>query len=268
MKECTPSYAFYKSEAKALQKAATAGEPWALACLAPIGIRDRKSVTRMSCFKAVARGLKKDEREIAFNEQLIAKYARFNVLKEYWSSPYEGWYTQRRFQLQFDAIVHALRDGVPLAQAAALRCIDFEKFHFSSLLFSRVSMVIRVRKLPSYNNLQAPGSLIDMTWFQGVENMQRMNLRGAKFYGVLCDPAIQPGAHCYNADFSGSDLRDVDFRCSYLRGSSFIGTNLQGADFRNANIYQCNFTGAKGQFIAGEVDPEDWIVEPRSKHKP
>jgi len=229
--------------------------------------REVRSVNYTTCLESLASGYGSTYRSIAFEERLISKYISHSFKKGFWKNPFDGSYQRGRFLLQFDAIVETLRDGVPLAKAAERREIDFAKFHFSNLLFSKVSTVLSIKKLPDFSRIEAPGSLIESSWLQDVESLSEANFKDAKFYNITCDPIVRPGVNCYRADFSGADLRGADFRDSYLRGSFFKRALLEGADFRNSNIYECNFTGAKGQFVTGFVENSEWFVEPVKKHK-
>lgn len=198
--------------------------------------------------------------EITAEEQMISRYAQHSYAQGYWKRPYEAKFRRARFLLQFDALIECLRDQVPLAVAANKRDVDFGGFHFSGLLFSRVNQVLERKKLPDFSHLQAPGSLVH--WLLDVKSFNSSNFRDAKFYSVSADPLVQPGASCWMADFSKADLRGADLPGSYLRGAQFFCANLDGVDLRNANIFECNFTGAKGAFVSGNVSDDDWDVGP------
>lgn len=258
----TPSLSVFKSDAAIMLREFRKGCPVAAKRLSHTKSFRSGNVKLGTCLRVIAREYGITYKEIAAEEQMIFNYTKHCYAQGYWKQPYDGQFRRARFELQFDALIECLRDQVPLAVAAIKRDIDFSGFHFSSLLFSRIHQVLERKKLPDFSHLQAPGSLVHWHWLLDVQNFNRSNFNNAKFYSVTADPLVRPGASCWMADFSNADLRGADFRGSYLRGASFFRAKLDGVDFRNANIYECNFTGAEGVFVSGNVPDHDWDIGP------
>lgn len=258
----TPSLSAFKSDAAVLLRDFRDGCPDAAKRLAWYSSRAKKEIKLATCLRTIAKEYETTYEEITAEEQMIFKYAQHSYAQGYWRQPYSGVFRRARFLLQFDALIECLRDQVPLAVAANKRKVDFSGFHFSSLLFSRISQVLARKKLPDFSNLQAPGSLVHWHWVLDVKNFKNSNFRDAKFYSMSVDPLVLPGVNCWMADFDNADLTGADFRGSYLRGASFCSAKLEGVDFRNANIFECNFTRAQGAFVSGNVPDDDWDVGP------
>lgn len=268
----TPSLSAFKADAKRLRKDALNACPQALNLLALHGFSvaeqsGRQSVKLSVCQRVLAASYGYEYQALQLNDHLISKYIAHCHNRGYWSNPYSCSFSRPRFFLQVEALTDALRRDVPLAEAASKRGIDFAGFHFSDLLFSRIATLVQADTPPNFNGIIAPSALIESGWLYDVENLRGANLRDVKFYSVTVDPVVRPGAHCFQADFSYSDLRGADFRRSYLRGSLFVGANLDGADFRNSTLSECDFTGAMGEYRIEKVDPSDWIVEPIGRFK-
>ncbi|WP_460114573.1 pentapeptide repeat-containing protein [Pseudomonas sp. H3_G03] len=258
----TPSLSAFKSDAAVLLRDFRDGCPDATKRLARYSSRPKTEINLATCLRAIAREYETTYEEITAEEQLISRYAQHSYAQGYWRQPYSGEFRRARFLLQFDALIECLRDQVPLAVAAKKRNVDFSGFHFSSLLFSRISLVLDRKKLPDFSNLQAPESLVHSHWILDVKSFRKSDFRDAKFYSISVDPLVLPGVNCWMADFDNADLTGADFRGSYLRGASFCSANLEGVDFRNANIFECNFTRAQGAFVSGNVPDDDWDVGP------
>lgn len=259
----TPSLSAFRSDAAFLLRDFRGGCPDAARRLSRYSSRSKKEINLAACLRTIAREYETTYEEITAEEQMISRYAQHSYAQGYWRQPYSGVFRRARFLLQFDALIECLRDQVPLADAANKRNVDFSGFHFSSLLFSRISRVLARKKLPDFSNLQAPGSLVHWHWVLDVKSFKNSNLSDAKFYSTSVDPLVLPGVNCWMADFDNADLTGADFRGSYLRGASFCSAKLEGVDFRNANIFECNFTRAKGAFVSGNVPDDDWGIGPK-----
>jgi len=264
----TPSLSAFKSDAAVLLRDFRDGCPDATNRLARYSPRPKTEIKLATCLRTIAREYETTYEEITAEEQLISRYAQHSYAQGYWRQPYSGEFRRARFLLQFDALIECLRDQVPLAVAANKRNVDFSGFHFSSLLFSRISQVLARKKLPDFSNLQAPGSLVHWHWVLDVKSFKNSNLSDAKFYSTSVDPLVLPGVNCWMADFDSADLTGADFRGSYLRGASFCSAKFEGVDFRNANIFECNFTRAQGAFVGGNVPDDDWDVGPKGLIEP
>lgn len=259
----TPSLAAFKSDAAVLLHDLRSGCRSALDRAIRAQLISSGPVNRAICLRIVAKEYDLTYQKIAARDRMISRYADHCFSQGFWREPYEGVFRRARFLLQFDALVECLRDQVPLAVAADKRRVDFSGFHFSSLLFSRIGLVLKRKKVPDFSYLQAPGSLVHYDWFQDVQKASHSNFSNAKFYSITADPVVQPGAYGWEADFSYADLRGVDLRGAYLRGACFLGAKVEGADLRNANINECIFTGAKGAFVGGEILYHNWDVGPK-----
>lgn len=262
----TPSLAAFKADAKRLLKDAENACPKALDFLLRHGFTAAahggcKSLKLSDCQHALAASYGYEYQALQHNDHLISKYIAYCYEHGYWSKPFSCDFNRGRFFLQFEALSDSLREDVPLAKAARKRGVDFANFHFSNLIFSRIAASLDVNAPPIFSDIEAPGALIEDSWLYDVDSLKGANLRDAKFYSVTVDPAIRPGAHCFQADFSYADLRGADFRRSYLRGSLFVGANLDGADFRNSTLSECDFAGAKGDYRVGKAKTSDWSVE-------
>jgi hypothetical protein len=258
----TPSLSAFKSDAAVLLRDFRDGCPDAVRRLARYSSRPKKEIKLATCLRTIAKEYETTYEEITAEEQMIFRYAQHSFAQGYWRQPYSGVFRRARFLLQFDALIECLRDQVPLAVAAEKRHVDFSGFHFSSLLFSRISQELSRKKIPDFSHLQAPGSLVHWDWLMDVQKFTNSNFSDAKFYSTSVDPMVLPGINCWMADFSNADLRGADFRGSYLRGARFFRARLEGVDFRNANIFECNFTGARGAFVSGNVPNDDWNIGP------
>lgn len=258
----TPSLSAFKSDAAMLLREYREGCPAAAKRLARRQSRESGDIKLATCLRVIAKEYGTTYEEITAEEQMISMYTKHCYAQGYWKQPYEGQFRRARFLLQFDALIECLRDEVPLAVAATKRDIDFSGFHFSSLLFSRIHQVLERKKVPDFSHLQAPGSLVHWHWLLDVTSFSNSNFQNAKFYSVTADPLVRPGVSCWKADFSKADLQGADFRGSYLRGARFFCAKVDGVDFRNANIYECNFTGAEGAFVSGNVPNDDWNIGP------
>lgn len=256
----TPSLSAFKSDAVIMLRDFRDGCPDTAKRLARYRFRNESDIKLATCLRVMAKEYGTTYEEITAEEQMISRYPQHSYAQGYWKQPYEGQFRRARFLLQFDALIECLRDQVPLAVAADKRNVDFSGLHVSALLFSRVNQVLKRKRLPDFSHLQAPGSLVHWHWLLDVKSFINSNFRDAKFYSVSADPLVQPGASCWMADFSNADLRGADFRGSYLRGAQFFRANVDGVDLRNANIFECNFTGAKGAFVTGNVPDDDWDV--------
>lgn len=273
----TPSFSAFKADAKRLQKDARNACPQALALLAKHGFgaiaqdESPSSVKLTHCQRALAASYGYDFQMLQLDDQLISKYIAHCYSRGYWNAPYVCSFNRPRFTLQLEAILEAFRKQISLAEAASKRAIDFAGFHFSDLLFSRISKELEsemeLEGPPDFVEVRAPGALFEQGWLSDVESLKGADLRGAKFYAVTVDPVVLPGAHCYQTDFSGADLRGADFRRSYLRGCVFRKAKLDGTDFRNSVLSECNFTGSTGEYRAGRVSSSDWAVRPLGKYK-
>jgi hypothetical protein len=263
----TPSLSVFKSDAAVMLREFREGCPVAVKRLSHTKSFKRGNVRLGTCLRVIASEYGTTYRNIAAEEQMISNYTKHCYAQGYWNQPYEGQFRRARFGLQFDALIECLRDQVPLAVAATKRDIDFRGFHFSSLLFSKIHQVLERRKVPDFSHLQAPGSLVHWHWLLDVTSFSHSNFKNAKFYSVTADPLVRPGASCWKADFSKADLQGADFRGSYLRGARFFCAKVDGVDFRNANIFECNFTGAEGTFVGGNVPNDDWAIGPNGVEK-
>jgi uncharacterized protein YjbI with pentapeptide repeats len=269
----TPSFSAFKAEAKRLHRSAREACPQALELLEKYNFghmaRDEtpSAVKLHHCQRALAASYGSDFQTLQLDDQLISKYIAHCYSRGYWSVPYSCTFNRPRFALQLEALLEAFSEKVSLTEAALRRDVDFAGFHFSDLLFSRISTELDLDGPPDLVGIRAPGALFEQGWLSDVESLKGADLRGAKFYSVTVDPVILPGANCYQADFSGADLRGADFRRSYLRGCVFKKAKLDGADFRNAVLYECNFTGSTGEYRAGRVDSSDWAVRPLGRYK-
>lgn len=268
----TPSLTAFKADAKRLHKDALNACPQALDLLARHGIAaavgsGHQFVKLSDCQRALAASYGYGYQTLQLDDHLISKYIEHCRNRGYWNKPYSGNFDRPRHFLQVEALIDALRSDIPLAEAALKRCVDFAGFHFSDLLISRITTAVRATAPLNFSGVNAPGALIDEGWLYDVEDLRGANLRDAKFYSVTADPVVRPGAHCFQADFSYSDLRGTDFRRSYLRRSLFVGARLEGADFRNSTLSECDFTGATGGYRVENVDSSDWSVEPVGRFK-
>ncbi|MBD9503750.1 pentapeptide repeat-containing protein [Pseudomonas sp. PDM17] len=262
----TPSFAAFKADAKRLHKDARKASSWALEMLKKHGFgveahdETLSSVNLNHCQHALAAAYGSDFQSLQLEDQLIAKYIDHCYRRGYWSIPYSCSFNRPRFTLQLEALLEAFRDKVSLNEAGLRRGVDFAGFHFSELLFSRIAIELELDGPPDFVGIRAPGALFEQGWLSDVDSMEDADLRGAKFYSVTVDPAVLPGANCYQTDFSRADLRGADFRRSYLRGSVFRKAKLDGTDFRNCVLYECNFTSSTGEYRSGRVDASDWSV--------
>lgn len=217
------------------------------------GSNGRKPLTLTDCKKLIARQYYKSSKDAFQDLDNLEKFATNNYVAGVWSDQFDRHWREAPYLKQVAAIKEAKNSGRPLKECADKEGVNFNGFHFSSILYMELfpietcTDVLQQLHLIDFTGISANGIYIESIWLSVISSFAKASLKHGKFY-TKNPEYCRPGTNAYRMDFSGADLSYADLRFSYLRGCNFSDAILDSTDLRDANIFQCVFKGATGQY--------------------
>lgn len=215
----------------------------------------RRRPTLTGCKKLLAKKYFEDYKDCFDSLDHLDSFADYNYGSGAWSRDFNKAWRRSVHKKQIAALIEAESSGVSLKKCAGKYGVNFDGFHFSSILYMAIfPRTISLKNfahpnLIDFSEISANGSFIDKIWVGTIASFSMCQLKQAKFYTSTSEGCF-PGTNTYQMDFTGANLSEADLRFSYLRGCNFTNTVLTGTDFRDANLLECCFSGAEGTYIS------------------
>ncbi|MEH6387426.1 MAG: pentapeptide repeat-containing protein [Pseudomonas profundi] len=179
------------------------------------------------------------------------RYHCFNMYDGAWSAEYDRRWCPKMFDKQVSVLREAAITGVPLADCAAKRGVDFVGFHFSALvyeeIFSSKADAVYAGDI-DFQGIKADGCYMDGIWSDRILSFQGASLREAKFYEIS-ETSVKPGFHAWRMSFQDADLSGADMRFSYLRDCNFMDAAMDDTKLHDSNIFGACFHRVTGVFL-------------------